>query len=120
MSPPAGYAERADFQGGGNNQWSFRRISDCKLVVHKTTIDNGVILKDYLVTVAALQTLLIMVAFMRPILHLLEVPYYTKLAYCCNQMTLLLPILSDLCNIVTHMVKNFIHGTKKITERTII
>jgi hypothetical protein len=49
--------------------------------MHEATINNGVILQDYLVTVAALQALLMAVALMRPILHLLEVPYHTKLSH---------------------------------------
>jgi hypothetical protein len=66
--------------------------------MHETAINNGVILKDYLVAVAALQALLITIALMGAILYLLEVPNHTKFAYCCNQMALLLPILCDLQN----------------------
>lgn len=105
MSSPAGYAEGADFQGGCNDQRGLRWISDGKFLMHEATINNGVILQDYLVTVAALQTLLIAVALMRAILHLLEVPYHAKLAHSGNQMALLLPILRDLGNIIYEIVK---------------
>lgn len=116
MSPPAGYAEGADFHRGCNHQWCLRRVTDCKLVMHETTINNGVILRDYLVAVAALQALLVTVALMGAILHLLEVPYHTKLANCCNQMALLLPILRDLSNFVTS-VKSF-HTQKHSQSNT--
>ena len=66
--------------------------------MHETAINNGVILKDYLVAVTALQALLITIALMGTILYLLEVPNHTKFPYCCNQMALLLPILCDLQN----------------------
>lgn len=67
--------------------------------MHEATINNGVILEDYLVAVTAFQALLIAVALVGTILHLLEVPDHTELAHSCNQMTLLLPILCHLNNI---------------------
>jgi hypothetical protein len=72
--------------------------------MHETAINNGVILKDYLVAVTALQALLITIALMGTILYLLEVPYRAKLASCCNQMALLLPILCDLPKFFTHIM----------------
>lgn len=86
--------------------------------MHEATINNGVILQDYLVTVAALQALLMAVALMGPILHLLEVPYHTKLAHSRNQMALLLPILCDLSNNVNEIVKIIPIELRKITGKT--
>lgn len=96
MLSPAGYAERTDFHGGCNNQRCLRRVGDGKFLMHEATVNNGIILEDNLVTVAAFQALLIVVALMGTILHLLEVPNHTELAHSCNQMTLLLPILRHL------------------------
>lgn len=112
MSSLAGYAEGTDFHGGRNNQRGLRRVSDRKFIMHEATINNGIILEDYLVAVATFQALLIAIALMGTILHLLEVPDHTELAHSCNQMTLLLPMLCDLNNfepsfsdIYTHIAK---------------
>lgn len=99
------YAEGADFHGGGHHQRRFRCIADCIFLVHKATVDNGFIFRDNLVAVAAFQAHLIMVTFMRSIFHLLEIPYYTKLAHSSNQMAFLFPILGDLkkCAIISQL-----------------
>ena len=88
--------------------------------MHETAINNGVILKDYLVAVTALQALLITIALMGTILYLLEVPYRTKPASCCNQMALLLPILCDLPKVFySHNVKIIKHRPSQQTLQVI-
>jgi hypothetical protein len=77
-------ADGANFQRGSNHQWSFRGITNSKLVVHETTFNNRLILQHNLVTITAFKALLIPVACMSTVLHLLEVPYHTELAHCCN------------------------------------
>jgi len=96
VSSLARYAERANFHWCCYDQWRFGRIADCKSVMHKTALNNGIIPKDYLVAVAALKTLLVTIALMRTILDLLEVPYHTELPHGGYYMPLLLPILRHL------------------------
>lgn len=98
MSSLAGYTEGAHFHVGSNHKWSLRRIADSKFVMHEAAINYGVIFENNFIAVTALQALLIMVALMGAILHLLKIPYHTKLSYCGNQVALLLPILCDLWN----------------------
>ena len=97
ISPLAsGHTERSNFHGGCHDKGSFRGIADGKSVVHEPTINNRLVLQHNLVTIAALKALLIPVALMTTVLHLLEIPYHTKFANCCYQVSLLFPILSDL------------------------
>jgi hypothetical protein len=92
----AGEADGANFQWGCHHQWSFWRVANSKFVVHETTLNNGLILQQNLVTITAFKALLIPVAVVSTVLHLLEVPYHTELAHRCNQMPLLFTIFSDL------------------------
>lgn len=99
MSSLAGYAEGAHFHVGSNHKRCLRRIADSKFIMHETASDYGVIFENNLIAITALQAHLIMVALVGPILHLLKIPYHTKLSNCCNQVALLLPILCDLWNV---------------------
>ena len=103
MSSLAGYAEGAHFHVGSNHKRSLRRFADSKFVMHEAAVNYGVIFENNLIAVTALQAHLIMVALVGPILHLLKIPYHTKLSYCRNQVALLLPILGYLPNL--HNVK---------------
>ena len=85
--------EGADFHWCGHNEGSLWRVTGCKVLMHETAVDNRFILEHNLVTVAALEALLITVALMVAVLDLLKVPYDTELAGCRNKMPLLLSIL---------------------------
>lgn len=80
----AGETDRADFHRGCHHQRSFWGVADSILVVHETTLHNGLVLQKDLVAVTTLEALLIPVTFMGTVLHLLEVPYHTELPHCCN------------------------------------
>ncbi len=95
-SSPAWEADWTDFHRGRHHQWCFRRITHRKFVMHETTFYDRLILQYNLVAVTTLQTFLIPIALMSTVLHLLEVPYHTELAHCCNNMTFLLAIFSYL------------------------
>ncbi|KAJ8447400.1 hypothetical protein Cgig2_019394 [Carnegiea gigantea] len=74
-------AEGSDLHRGSHHKRSFRRITDCKLLMHETTVHNRLVLQHNLIAVAALQSLLISVAFMRTVLHLLKIPYHTEFSH---------------------------------------
>nr|GMC83344.1 hypothetical protein EUGRSUZ_I00934 [Ipomoea batatas] len=96
ISPPAGHAEGSNLHRGCHYQWSFRRVAYCKFVMHEPTLDNGLVLQHYLVTIATLEPLLILIAAMCTVLHLLEIPYHAKFANCCNQVAFLFSTFSNL------------------------
>ena len=77
-------ADRANFHWGCHHQWSFWRVTNSIFVVHETTLNNGLILQQNLVTITAFKALLIPVAVVSSVLHLLEVPYHTELAHRCH------------------------------------
>jgi hypothetical protein len=64
--------------------------------MHETAFYNRLVLQHSLITITALETLLIPVAVMSAVLHTLEVPYHAEFAHCCDEVTLLFTILSDL------------------------
>lgn len=88
--------ERANFHWRGNHQRSLRRIGDRKLFVHEATVNNRFILRNNLVTIAALQAFLVSIALMGAVLHLLKIPNDTELANRCNKVALLFPVFSYL------------------------
>lgn len=88
--------ERANFHWRGNHQRSLRRIGDRKLFVHEATVNNWFILRNNLVTIAALQAFLVSIALMGAVLHLLKIPNDTELANRCNKVALLFPVFSYL------------------------
>lgn len=92
----AGKTDRADFHWSRNHQWSFRGVADGERIMHETTLYNGLVLQYNLVTITALKALLIPVTSMGGVLHLPEVPYYTELAHCCNQVPLLFTVFRNL------------------------
>jgi len=61
--------------------------------VHEAAVNNGFILEDDLVAVAALKALLTTVAIMVAVLDLLKVPYDTEFANRCNKMLFLLTVV---------------------------
>ena len=61
--------------------------------MHEAAVNNGFILEDDLVAVAALKALLTTVAIMVAVLDLLKVPYDTEFANCCNKMLFLLTVV---------------------------
>lgn len=81
LSPSSRHAERRDFHGGSHDQGSLRGVANSKFVMHEAAVNNGLVLQHNLVTVAALQSLLVTVTLVGTILHLLEVPYHTELPY---------------------------------------
>jgi len=95
---PAGSrdAEGSDLHRGSHHKRSFRRITDCKLLMHETTVHDRLVLQHNLIAVAALQSLLISVAFMGTVLHLLKIPYHTEFSHWYNYVAFLFPILCDL------------------------
>ena len=64
--------------------------------MHEAAGDDGLVLGDHLVAVAALESLLILVALVVAVLHLKEVPHHTVLPHGRDEMPLLLPVLRDL------------------------
>ena len=66
--------------------------------MHETTLYNGLVLQHNLVTVTALEALLIVVTSMRAVLDLLEVPYHAEFPYGCDQVALLFTIFGNLQN----------------------
>lgn len=89
-------ADGADFHWCCHHQWSFGGVADGKFVMHEPTLYDRLILQYDLITVTALEALLIVVTSMCTVLHLLEVPYHTEFAHSCNQVPLLFAIFSDL------------------------
>lgn len=89
-------ADGADFHRRCHHQWSFWGVADSKFVMHESTLNDRLILQHNLVTVTALEALLIVVTSMGTILHLLKVPYHAEFTHCCNQVPLLFTIFSDL------------------------
>lgn len=65
--------------------------------MHKATVNNRFFFKHNLVTVAALQAFLILIASVIAILHLLEIPYNAKFPNSGYKVALLLPVLGHLC-----------------------
>jgi hypothetical protein len=61
--------------------------------MHEAAVHDGFLFQNDLVTVAALQALLVAVAVMVAVLDLVEVPYETEFADCRNQMLFLLSVL---------------------------
>jgi hypothetical protein len=64
--------------------------------MHEAAVDDGFLLQDDLVAIAALEALLVAVAVMVAVLHCVEVPDETEFANCRNQMLFLLSILCNL------------------------
>jgi hypothetical protein len=92
-SAPVCNAEGADFLRCGDHQRSVRGVGRREVLMHEAAVDNGFLLEDDLVTVAALEALLVTVAVVVAVLHLVEVPDETEFAHCCNQVLFLLSVL---------------------------
>uniref|UniRef100_A0A0E0NAP0 Uncharacterized protein n=1 Tax=Oryza rufipogon TaxID=4529 RepID=A0A0E0NAP0_ORYRU len=92
----AGDAEGGDLHGGGHHQRRLRGVADGVLLVHEAAGDDGLVLGDHLVAVAALEPLLALVALVVAVLHLEEVPHHAVLPHRRHQMPLLLPVLGHL------------------------
>jgi hypothetical protein len=95
---PVGNAEGGDLHWRGHHKRRLRGVGDSILVMHKTTCDNGLVLGDHLVAVAALEPFLELIAFVVAVLYLQEVPNHTVLPHGSHQVPLLLPVLGDLYN----------------------
>lgn len=93
---PAWYAEGGDLHGRGDNQRRLRGVTHGVLLVHEAAGDDGLVLGDHLIAVAALEPLLVLVALVVAVLHLKEVPDHAVFPNGCDQVSFLLPILRNL------------------------